>query len=166
MTAICFEALDQIDYISGSVVLTQFTSEDEAPYYVVRVTQYGKNLEFIKISSLKDAQATWRQKVDEYREKLDQGRPYIYFQLRERDDRLWVFESDIKLPASFYDLEAASRPVPAKTFKTRDEAINYGRTCYGKWLKSMHGHYDIVDKSGQVTRALSLKHLFAGPASK
>jgi hypothetical protein len=158
--------LDEIDYVSGRILLTQFTEADEAPYFVVRVEQYCSNLEYIKVPSMKEARSIWWQKCDEYKERLSQGRPYFELQLAERQDGLWEFQSDIHLPASFYDLEAASRPVPAKTFKTRDEAINYGRTCYGKWLKSMHGHYDIVDKSGQVTRALSLKHLFAGPASK
>jgi hypothetical protein len=161
MTLIRFKDLDKIDYVSGYVVLVQFIAGDDAPYYVVRVSQYCDNLEYIKILSHAEAKKTFLSKCEEYKEKLSQGRPYIDLQLAEREDGLWEFRSDMHLPASFYDLEApeAISPPPARTFKTRDEAINFGRTCFGKWRKSIEGHYDIVDREGQVTRALSLKHI-------
>lgn len=163
------DKLDKIDFVSGYVELTLFTREEQGSYYVVRVSQYCKDLEVIKVSELPEARNTFLRKCEEYKEKLSQGRPYIEFQLAERDDGLWEFQSDKGLPGAFYDLPAGFRnsresavnqhDLRRKTFSSRDEAIELGRTCRGRWKVSVLGEYDIVDKTGQVTRARSLKHI-------
>lgn len=151
--------LEQIDYVSGYVVLMQFTADDQDPYYVVRVAQYGEDLEYIKVLSLPEAKSTQLRVCEEYKEKLSQGRPYIEFQLAEREDGLWEFQSDGTLPVPFYDFSTKEPGLRQRTFKSRDEAINFARTSIGRWYVSTEGYYDIVDRTGQVTRARSLGHI-------
>jgi len=154
-----FGTVDQIDYVSGFVQLMKFTPEDQDPYWVVRVEQYCKNLEYIKVLSLPDARSTFLLKCNEYKKRLSFGRPYIEFQLAERDDGLWEFRSDGQLPRDFYASEVRGADASRKTFVTRDDAIEFGRTCSGRWQVSIHGKYNILDRSGKVTTARSLKHI-------
>jgi len=86
MTAIIFRHLDKIDYVSGCVILMEFTIDDQATYYVVRVEQYCKNLEYIRVPTHAEAKTLFLQKLEEYKEKLSQGRHYIDLQLAERED--------------------------------------------------------------------------------
>jgi hypothetical protein len=154
--------LDKIDFVSGCIELNEFMVAEEAHYFVVRVEQYGKNIDYTKLPSIEEATAAFRSNCEKYKQQLSEGRPYIEFQLSEREDDLLEFHSDRRLPLDFYKFEAHSKTWlfdQRRTFNDRDEAIYFGRTCDGKWLTTMLGDYDIVDKAGQITPARNLQHI-------
>jgi hypothetical protein len=148
--------LHKRDYVSGFVELMQFVRGDKEVYWVVRVERYCKNLEYIKLQSFADALTTFAEICEKYREQLSEGRRYVKLQLAERQDGLWEFQSDSQLPSAFVrDPKTGGE----RTFNSRDEAINFGRTSYARWYVSAEGRYQILDTTGHAIDARSLPHI-------